>query len=95
MSRRRVALRRPAQCDSASARAQRLRNSLATATTRSRSRGTRPIRVRRSTRAEFEYAVTHEGALDVDDILDRRTRIGLVPRDRERVVAVAKEFLSR
>ena len=29
-------------------------------------------------RAEFEYAVTHEGALDVDDILDRRTRIGLV-----------------
>jgi glycerol-3-phosphate dehydrogenase len=46
------------------------------------------------TRAEFEYAVTHEGALDVDDILDRRTRIGLVPRDRERVVAVAAEFLA-
>jgi glycerol-3-phosphate dehydrogenase len=47
------------------------------------------------TRAEFEYAVTHECALDVDDILDRRTRIGLVPRDRERVVAVAEEFLAR
>jgi glycerol-3-phosphate dehydrogenase len=46
------------------------------------------------TRAEFEFAVTHEGALDVDDILDRRTRIGLVPRDRERVVAVAEEFLA-
>lgn len=46
------------------------------------------------TRAEFEYAVTHEGALDVDDILDRRTRIGLVARDRERVVAVAEEFLA-
>ena len=46
------------------------------------------------TRAEFEYAVTHEGALDVGDILDRRTRIGLVPRDRERVVAVAEEFLA-
>ena len=29
-------------------------------------------------RAEFEYAITHEGALTVDDILDRRTRIGLV-----------------
>ena len=29
-------------------------------------------------RAEFEYAVTHEGALTVDDIVDRRTRIGLV-----------------
>ncbi|WP_204080474.1 glycerol-3-phosphate dehydrogenase/oxidase [Mycobacterium riyadhense] len=46
------------------------------------------------TRAEFEYAVSHEGALDVDDILDRRTRIGLVPRDRERVVTVAEEFLA-
>lgn len=46
------------------------------------------------TRAEFEYAVTHECALDVDDILDRRTRIGLVARDRERVVSVAKEFVT-
>ncbi|ORW86361.1 glycerol-3-phosphate dehydrogenase [Mycobacterium sp. IEC1808] len=46
------------------------------------------------TRAEFEYAVTHECALDVDDILDRRTRIGLVARDRERVVSVAKEFVA-
>ncbi|BBX96969.1 glycerol-3-phosphate dehydrogenase/oxidase [Mycobacterium lacus] len=46
------------------------------------------------TRAEFEFAVTHEGALDVGDILDRRTRIGLVPRDRERVVGVAEEFLA-
>jgi glycerol-3-phosphate dehydrogenase len=25
-----------------------------------------------------------EAALDADDVLDRRTRIGLVPRDRER-----------
>jgi glycerol-3-phosphate dehydrogenase len=47
------------------------------------------------TRAEFEYAITHEGALDVSDILDRRTRIGLVPHDRERAVAVAEEFLGR
>lgn len=46
------------------------------------------------TRAEFEYAVTHECALDVDDILDRRTRIGLVPADRERASAVAAEFLA-
>ncbi|WP_094288395.1 glycerol-3-phosphate dehydrogenase/oxidase [Mycobacterium lehmannii] len=44
-------------------------------------------------RAEFEYAVTHEGALTVDDIVDRRTRIGLVEADRERVVAVADEFV--
>lgn len=47
------------------------------------------------TRAEFEYAITHEGALTVDDIVDRRTRIGLVATDRERVVGVAEEFLGR
>jgi glycerol-3-phosphate dehydrogenase len=46
------------------------------------------------TRAEFEYAITHECALDVGDILDRRTRIGLVESDRERVVKVAEEFLA-
>jgi glycerol-3-phosphate dehydrogenase len=46
------------------------------------------------TRAEFEYAVTHEGALDIDDIVDRRTRIGLVQADRERVTSVAREFLA-
>jgi glycerol-3-phosphate dehydrogenase len=46
-------------------------------------------------RAEFEYAITHEGALDVDDIVDRRTRIGLVAADRKRVVGVAEEFLGR
>jgi glycerol-3-phosphate dehydrogenase len=46
-------------------------------------------------RAEFEYAVTHEGALSVDDILDRRTRIGLVTADRERAVGAAEEFLSQ
>ena len=45
------------------------------------------------TRAEFEYAVTHEGALDVGDILDRRTRIGLVPADRERAAQAAAEFV--
>ncbi|MDO5076883.1 glycerol-3-phosphate dehydrogenase/oxidase [Corynebacterium sp.] len=38
------------------------------------------------TRAEIEYAITHEGALTVDDILDRRTRIGLVPADRQRAL---------
>lgn len=44
-------------------------------------------------RAEFAYAVSHEGALTVEDIVDRRTRIGLVAADRARVVAVAQEFL--
>jgi glycerol-3-phosphate dehydrogenase len=47
------------------------------------------------TRAEFEYAVTHEGAMTVDDILDRRTRIGLVASDRARAVAVAEELLAQ
>jgi glycerol-3-phosphate dehydrogenase len=45
------------------------------------------------TRAEFEYAVTHECALTADDVLDRRTRIGLVPGDRERASGAAEEFL--
>jgi glycerol-3-phosphate dehydrogenase len=45
-------------------------------------------------RAEFEYAVTHEGALTVDDIIDRRTRIGLVDSDRDTVLTVAEELLA-
>jgi glycerol-3-phosphate dehydrogenase len=46
------------------------------------------------TRAEFEYAVTHEGAMTVDDILDRRTRIGLVDSDRDSAVSAAEELLT-
>ena len=46
------------------------------------------------TRAEFEYAVSHECALEADDILDRRTRIGLVKADRDRAAAAAKEFVT-
>jgi glycerol-3-phosphate dehydrogenase len=34
------------------------------------------------TLAELVFGVTHEGAADVDDLLDRRTRVGLVPADR-------------
>ncbi|MEX3654026.1 glycerol-3-phosphate dehydrogenase [Mycolicibacterium fortuitum] len=45
-------------------------------------------------RAEFEYAVTHEGALSADDILDRRTRIGLVAEDRARAAEVAAEMIA-
>ncbi|MEO5874722.1 MAG: glycerol-3-phosphate dehydrogenase/oxidase [Streptosporangiaceae bacterium] len=33
--------------------------------------------------AELAWAVTHEGALDESDLLDRRTRIGLVDADRK------------
>ena len=46
------------------------------------------------TRAEFEFAITHEGALDAGDILDRRTRIGLVAADRDRALPIAEEFLT-
>jgi glycerol-3-phosphate dehydrogenase len=45
-------------------------------------------------RAEFEYAMTHEGALTVDDVVDRRTRIGLVAEDRAKVILVAEELLA-
>jgi glycerol-3-phosphate dehydrogenase len=44
------------------------------------------------TRAEFEFAVTHEGALSAADILDRRTRIGLVAEDRARALTTAQDF---
>ncbi|MFB6610818.1 glycerol-3-phosphate dehydrogenase/oxidase [Agromyces sp. NPDC056379] len=50
-------------------------------------------------RAEIEFAVLAEGALDVDDVLDRRTRIGLVSADRERahgpVAEIVEEALTR
>jgi glycerol-3-phosphate dehydrogenase len=45
-------------------------------------------------RAEFEYAISHEGALTVDDIVDRRTRIGLVDADRDTVLTVAQEMVA-
>jgi glycerol-3-phosphate dehydrogenase len=47
------------------------------------------------TMPELLWGVTHEGALDVADLLDRRTRVGLVPADRERVVDAAAEALGR
>lgn len=46
------------------------------------------------TRAEFAWAVTHEGALTVSDILDRRTRVGLVDSDREAALPAAEEALA-
>jgi len=44
--------------------------------------------------AELRYAVRHELALTVDDLLDRRTRIGLVPRDRAAALPVAEQVLA-
>lgn len=45
-------------------------------------------------RAEIEFAVLAEGALDVDDVLDRRTRIGLVAADRERAHGPVAEIVE-
>ncbi|MEU3414471.1 glycerol-3-phosphate dehydrogenase/oxidase [Streptomyces sp. NPDC006658] len=47
------------------------------------------------TRAELLWALRHEGALDVSDLLDRRTRIGLVPGDRAEALPAAQEMLER
>ncbi|WP_336083186.1 glycerol-3-phosphate dehydrogenase/oxidase [Nocardia sp. SSK8] len=47
------------------------------------------------TAAEFDFAVTHEAALTVDDLLDRRTRIGLVPTDHAAALPAAEAALAR
>ncbi|MCD4533209.1 glycerol-3-phosphate dehydrogenase/oxidase [Nocardioides sp. cx-169] len=46
------------------------------------------------TLAELVFGVTHEGAADVDDLLDRRTRVGLVPADRPLAVPAAERALA-
>ena len=46
------------------------------------------------TLAELLFGVTHEGAVDVDDLLDRRTRVGLVPEDRAAAVPMAERALA-
>ncbi|GAA2416098.1 glycerol-3-phosphate dehydrogenase/oxidase [Actinomadura vinacea] len=43
---------------------------------------------------ELAWAVRHEGALDVADLLDRRTRIGLVGADRDAAVPAAEAALG-
>ncbi|MBO2453118.1 glycerol-3-phosphate dehydrogenase/oxidase [Actinomadura barringtoniae] len=43
--------------------------------------------------AELAWAVRHEGALDTSDLLDRRTRIGLVTADREAAGPAAEAAL--
>ncbi|ELS50378.1 glycerol-3-phosphate dehydrogenase/oxidase [Streptomyces viridochromogenes] len=46
------------------------------------------------TAAELVWAVRHEGALDEADLLDRRTRIGLVPADRAAALNAVREVLD-
>jgi glycerol-3-phosphate dehydrogenase len=49
---------------------------------------------RPETVGELRFAVRHEGARTVSDLLDRRTRIGLVPADRARAVPEAERILD-
>jgi glycerol-3-phosphate dehydrogenase len=44
--------------------------------------------------AELVWALRREGGLDVDDLLDRRTRIGLVPADRAAAQPLAEAILA-
>jgi glycerol-3-phosphate dehydrogenase len=46
------------------------------------------------TGAELRFGVRHEGALDVDDLLERRTRIALVDADRAAAREAAEEALA-
>jgi glycerol-3-phosphate dehydrogenase len=46
------------------------------------------------TLAELVFGVTHEGAHDVADLLDRRTRLGLVAVDRARAEPAARRALA-
>ena len=46
------------------------------------------------TLAELVFGVTHEGAADVADLLDRRTRVGLIPADRAVAVPAAERALG-
>jgi glycerol-3-phosphate dehydrogenase len=47
-----------------------------------------------TTLAELVFGVTHEGAADVDDLLDRRTRVGLIPADRALALPAAERALA-
>ncbi|MFF0543372.1 glycerol-3-phosphate dehydrogenase/oxidase [Nocardia thailandica] len=47
------------------------------------------------TAAEFDFAVRAEGALTVDDLLDRRSRIGLVAADRAAALPAAEAAFAR
>ncbi|MFK3679051.1 FAD-dependent oxidoreductase [Microbacterium sp. NPDC090218] len=46
------------------------------------------------TQAEVEFAVRVEGAMTAEDVVDRRTRVGLVDADRERCLPVIEEIVA-
>jgi glycerol-3-phosphate dehydrogenase len=43
---------------------------------------------------ELLFGVRHEGAMDIDDLLDRRVRLGLVPAERRRAEGAAARLLG-
>ena len=43
---------------------------------------------------ELLFGLAHEGALTADDLLDRRTRLGLVPTDRARLAPAAERLVA-
>ncbi|GAB3493768.1 glycerol-3-phosphate dehydrogenase/oxidase [Amycolatopsis cihanbeyliensis] len=47
------------------------------------------------TGAEVVWAVRHEGALDAEDVLHRRTRLGLVPAEAEAARPVVDDLVDR
>jgi glycerol-3-phosphate dehydrogenase len=47
------------------------------------------------TPAEIIWAVRHEGALSADDVLHRRTRIGLVPTDLEAIRPTVTDLVTK
>ena len=47
-----------------------------------------------ATTAELVFGITHEGARTVEDLLDRRTRIGLVPEDAALARPAAERVLA-
>ncbi|GAB3667623.1 glycerol-3-phosphate dehydrogenase/oxidase [Nocardioides korecus] len=46
------------------------------------------------TLAELVFGITDEGAISVEDLLDRRTRVGLVPADRSAAEPMARRALD-
>ena len=46
------------------------------------------------TLVELIFGVTHEGAVTIDDLLDRRTRVGLVDEDRKVAAPLAERALA-
>jgi glycerol-3-phosphate dehydrogenase len=47
------------------------------------------------TAAEVVWAVRHEGALEADDVVDRRTRLGLVPDEARAVTDKVRDLVER